>query len=362
MDKSIQDRKDAAFQRKLKYESMLVKIKFKRYLREMIMKTTSQATVVDTTDQTKHPNADTLSVINIMGYNVVGKTSDWEGVTKGIFIPPENLVNTTMPEFAFLHKNREWEKVKVKRLRGFISAGLLIPALVTDNVGDDVTERLRIVHDDPEAKFEGKDQVKPPTGQLSYLPKYDVDSFAKIYKYFANTDEVTVSEKYHGQNMRAVYSTADKKFFVGARGTWQEENGICWSAVRKYPGIQRFCEDNPDFIIAGEVFGQQGGLYNYGLPSKMYEFAAFDIRKPGFQFLDYDDFLSCCSKYGIPVVKELYRGQFTSLDFLKSFAEGQSTFCAKTPREGCVVKTVKEKRAESGDRLIFKIIGSGYNG
>ena len=326
------------------------------------MKTTNQATVVDTTNKSKHPNADTLSVINVMGYNVCAKTSDWEGVDKGIFIPPENLVDTQRPEFSFLHRKRQWEKVKVMRLRGFISAGLLIPALPTDNVGDDATERLGILHHDPEAQFETKDQVKPPTGQLSYLPKYDIDSFAKIYKYFVESDQIVATCKIHGQNSRFVYSTADKKFFVGARGTWQEDGGICWSAVKHHPGIQQFCIDNPDFILCGEVYGQQGGDYNYGLPSKHYGFAAFDIRKPDFQFLDYDDFLSCCSKYGIPTVSELYRGPFTSLDFLKSFAEGQDPLCSKTPREGCVVKLVKDRRCESGDRMTFKIIGSGYKG
>lgn len=326
------------------------------------MKTTNQATVVDTTEISPHSNADTLSVINLMGYNVVVRSVDWIGVSKGIFIPPENLVNTLREEFKFLHKNREWEKVKVKRLRGFISAGLLIPALPSDNVGDDVTERLGVLHHDPEAQFEGKDQEKPPTGNLSYLPKYDVDSFAKIYKYFANDDEVTCSEKLHGQASKFVYSVADEKVYVGARNTWQKENGICWAGFKKYPGIERFCLENPGLILLGETYGQQGGLYNYGLPKGYYDFAAYDIRRPDFQFLDYPDFLSCCSKYEIPIVKELYRGPFTNLEFLKQFAEGQSTFCDKTPIEGCVVKTVKERRAESGDRLIFKIIGSGYSG
>lgn len=164
------------------------------------MKTTSQAIVVQMPELRKIENSDSLSFCQIDGYNVVCRSADWLNISKAIFIPPENLVDVRKPEFSFLRKkdNRDWEKVKVVRLRGVISAGILIPALPTDNIGDDVTERLGIVHDDPEAKFENKDQVKPPTGQLSYLPKYDVDSFAKIYKYFKEDDEVVATEKVHG--------------------------------------------------------------------------------------------------------------------------------------------------------------------
>lgn len=166
----------------------------------------------------------------------------------------------------------------------------------------------------------------------------------------------------HNSNNRFVWSTEEDKLFSGSRTCWMTDDSMYNRATKLYPGIINFCKDNPGHIIYGEIFGMQGNLYNYGLPPKIYDFAAFDIRKPDFQFLDYPDFLSCCSKYEIPTVKELYRGPFTNLEYLKQFAEGQSTFCNKTPREGCVVKTVKERRAESGDRLIFKIIGSGYNG
>lgn len=324
------------------------------------MKTTNQAIVVDTTDIICHPNANSLSVIRSSGYNIVVKTSDWDGVDKGIFIPPENLVDTERPEFAFLHRKRQWEKVKVMRLRGFISAGLLIPALPDDNVGDDVTERLGILHDDPEAQFEGRDQVKPPLGQLNHLPKYDIDSFAKLYQYFSPNDEIVATVKIHGTNCRYVWSPEDDRFFAGSRTQWVADNTIHYRPAKTYPGIIDFCRENPGYILCGEAYGMQGGNYNYGLPPNMHDFRAFDIRKPDFQFVDYDDFIKFCLKYTIPMVDAAYIGKFTNLEFLKQFAEGPDPLCSKTPREGCVVKLTKERRAESGDRMTFKIIGSGY--
>lgn len=326
-------------------------------------KSTHSAVIVSLDTIEKHQDADSLSIARLdNGYTVVIRTSDWINCNKAIFIPPENLVDTLREEFAFMHGKRQWEKIKVKRLRGVISAGLLIPALDSDNVGDDVTERLGIVHDDPEAKFEDKDQAKPPTGQMAHMPKYDIDSFAKLYKYFKPEDEVVAGVKIHGQNSRFVYSSTDAKLYVGARTTWQKEGGICYSAVNKYPGIADFCLANPDFIVFGEVFGQQGREYSYGLPPKTYDFRAFDIKRPDFSCVDYDEFISLCKQYNIPTVVEVYRGPFTSLEFLKQFAEGSDPIWAGTPREGCVVKLVHDRMSYSGDRMIFKIIGSGYKG
>jgi len=52
-------------------------------------------------DFSPHPNAETLSVAKIFGgYDYVGKTSDWVGVKKAAFIPPDSVISTLRPEFA----------------------------------------------------------------------------------------------------------------------------------------------------------------------------------------------------------------------------------------------------------------------
>lgn len=329
------------------------------------MKTTSRAIVVEVPELRKIEGSDHLSFCQIDGYNVVVRSSDWFSGGKAVFIPPENIVDVRKPEFAFLRKkdSRDFEKIKVIRLRGVISAGVLIPALADDEIGSDVTERLGIVHDDPEAKFDVEnEQSASPKGPLACLPKYDIDSFAKIHKYFKSDQSVVVTEKIHGQNSRFVYSSHDNAFHVGARGTWQKEKGICWSAVKKYPQIEEFCRKHPDLVLCGEVFGQQGGVYRYGLPSGNYDFRAFDIRDKDFQFVTYEKFKEICKLYSIPMVPEIYIGNYKDLEFLKQFAEGNSEIAPNVPKEGCVVKSYVEKRTEHGERMVFKIIGSGYKG
>ena len=67
-----------------------------------------------------HPNADTLSIAHIFdGYICVVKTTDWQDGQLGAYIPPDSIVDSSRPEFAFLQGH---ERIRVKRLRGVVSS------------------------------------------------------------------------------------------------------------------------------------------------------------------------------------------------------------------------------------------------
>ena len=44
-----------------------------------------------------HPNADSLSLVRVGGYTVCVRTADWEGVDRGVYIPPDSVVPATGP-------------------------------------------------------------------------------------------------------------------------------------------------------------------------------------------------------------------------------------------------------------------------
>ncbi|MGH9759840.1 MAG: hypothetical protein ACREAC_03250 [Blastocatellia bacterium] len=70
----------------------------------------------------RHPNADTLSVVKVFGgYTVCVRTVDFKDGDLGAYIPPDSVVDSSRPEFAFLAGH---ERIKVKRLRGIVSMGL----------------------------------------------------------------------------------------------------------------------------------------------------------------------------------------------------------------------------------------------
>jgi hypothetical protein len=156
----------------------------------------------------KHPDADTLSVVRVFGYTVCVRTADWEGRTVGAYIPPDSVVPDT-PEYAFLGENR---RIKVRRLRGVVSMGLLVPAPEGAKIGDDVAERLGIGHYEPPLSFKtGGDVEEAPAG---YRPVYDVDTWYRYKQLLRPGEEVRVTEKIHG-----------------ASGRWVFQDGRMWSAV-----------------------------------------------------------------------------------------------------------------------------------
>jgi len=327
------------------------------------MKTTSQAVVIPI-ELKPHPQADNLSLVEYNGYVLCVRTECWIGKTRAIFIPPENFVDTRMEQFSFLRdqsKPVDLVKIKTKRLRGIISAGILIPCEEDRVIGQDCTEELGLIHDDPEAKFIGKQQVSPPHGYQ--FGKYDIDAVAKIINSsFTKECSWVVTLKVHGSNCRFLYSSKDEKFYAGSRTTWVNEDAMHFYPAKKYPSIIDFCRDNPDHTLYGELYGMQGGKYNYGLPPKNYEFKAFDIRKPDGTYLDYHDFVKYCTIYNIPMVPTDCIHDKFDLDFFKECSAATDTVCATTPREGVVVKPVIEQYTDTFERVIFKIIGPNYKG
>ena len=158
------------------------------------MKSTHQVEVVEV-KLTKHPNADSLSIVKIDGFQVVVRTSDWKDGDLGAYIKPDTLVHTGKPIFRFLGDKMDWFRVGVKKLRGEISMGLLVKAPIQSNIGDDVSSVLGTKRYEPPAKINHGNNIKPPN---IYTVKYDIDSVRKYNKVFEEGELTYVSEKIHG--------------------------------------------------------------------------------------------------------------------------------------------------------------------
>jgi hypothetical protein len=67
----------------------------------------------------------------------------------GAYIQPDSVVDTTRPELALLAQP---ERIKVRRLRGVVSMGLLIAAPEGAQEGDDVAAQLGVTRYEPPAQ------------------------------------------------------------------------------------------------------------------------------------------------------------------------------------------------------------------
>jgi len=172
----------------------------------------------------KHPNADKLSIVRVYNFTVVVNTEDWQGVEKAVYIQPDSVL-PDKPEYRFLKEtgnlrkerdalndfvragvkpddydqqlaaieakidaNTKYLRITVRKLRGVMSMGMLLPAPEGSNIGDDVAEQLGITHYEPPAmdeidgsrKHAGSDVAPPPplfmpqstiSNQYIHLPK-----------------------------------------------------------------------------------------------------------------------------------------------------------------------------------------------
>lgn len=372
----------------------------------------------------RHPNADTLSTTEIFGgYTYVGRTADWVGVTKAAYIPPDNIVDTRRPEFAFLAPEAKADggyRVRAKKLRGIISFGLMVPVPDETLVGDDWTEKLGVTHYNPPLPCEqgsggglhmGGEIASPPN---AYSPQYDLDTVRRYVDVFTPGELVVVTEKLDGTNSRYVY--VDGQMYCGSHYEWKKEyptydhvtvdsilenaekvkrtmdrteaeeilqrlhekpkkRNLWWEMLDRTPSLLKFCEANPGVVVYGETYGSIAWL-KYGLPEGN-RFAAFDLMKNG-KFLDIELAYGMALDGGLPwvpmfhelfsighILSKKVSIRATPFDFAKlcEMSEGLTTVEGAKPgtiREGIVISPLEERYDSRVGRVKMKLVSGTY--
>lgn len=323
----------------------------------------------------KHPNADTLSVAELNGYPVIIKTGDFNEGDIAVHIPIDSIVPDT-PEWAFLQGHL---RIKAKRLRGIFSMGLAIKPQPDWKLGQNVQKELNILKYEPAPIFykapkppkvwwrrwiwkikrflglipnEGQNEKDP-----GFIPVYtDIEGYRKYPNVLQEGEEVVLTEKCHGQNLRQIYS--QNRLWVGSHHMIKKNSkNNRWWTVAKALNLEEKLKNYPDIVLYGELYGDVQDL-KYGKTGlNLVLFDAFDIKQR--RYLDYDDFKSLANKLELETVPELYRGPWKKE--LLTLAEGKTTFKgADHVREGFVVKPVKERWDIIIGRVILKMVGQGY--
>ena len=301
-----------------------------------------------------HPNADKLAIVEVYGYTVCVKKEDWKDGMLGAYIPPDSIVDSTRAEFAWLAGH---ERIRVKRLRGIVSMGLLVPAPIGSEVGDDVAEALGVTHyNHPESVKTGGEAGPSPSG---YAPCYDVESARRYAHLFVPGEPVWVTEKINGANGR--WCCRDGQLYAGSRTEWKREaeSIVWWKVFKQNPVLEALCRGDESVTVYGEVYGQVQDL-KYGVESGV-RFACFDILR-GSVWMDPEEARDYTSGHvdGFPWVPLV---ACTEWDYenVAALAEGPSLVVgANHVREGVVVKPVKERTHPEVGRVNLKIVGNGY--
>lgn len=322
-----------------------------------------------------HGNADSLSIVKVYdGYYVVVRTVDWVNDDRGIYVPPDNLVNTKRPEFSFLDEGiigRDWHRVKTKKLRGVMSQGLLVPVPKIAkydwqqfdeymfNIGDDVTEYLEVKrYVTPEDTVIGGDsEVAPPIPG----PGYDVESWFKYKRQMPDGLPVVITEKLHGTNARFTYQ--EDKMHCSSRQFYRKQSvgNVYWRALLENPWIEDLCKSRPGLILYGEIHGWVQSLRYGAVPNQLF-FKAFDVWENG-KFLDFQEAFDLVTNNGFRFeryVPVLMQGPISD-ELVEKYMDGKSTL-ADHIKEGVVIKPLVETFCHClyNNRLQLKAVSPEY--
>ena len=322
-----------------------------------------------------HGNADSLSIVRVAGFTCVVRTCDWHDGQLAAYIEPDMMVPANRPEFTFLvsggriinNNGMSGYRVRVKRLRGVMSMGLLIPAPLGAKEGDNVIDELGVARYEPQMTCStGGERVNAPrvsrdaiSGPIVLDRKYDVESAYRYKHLLCQGEEIVATEKVHGANARFVY--VDDTMYCGSRSEWKREDQSIawWKALAGTPELREFCEANPGITVYGEIYGQVQDL-KYGASQGQIWFAAFDLLRNG-EWIDHDEARELGAQ--LPWVPVVYRGPWIESDVF-ALADGDSIVAfrnnVKQLREGIVVKPVKERRNDHIGRTQVKIVSNQY--
>jgi RNA ligase (TIGR02306 family) len=325
-----------------------------------------------------HPNADSLELAEILGWQVVIQKGAYAEGELVVYCPPDSVMPQELSDAIGVTGYLSNGRVRQIRLRGEASFGLPIAQkFITDvdlnEVGEgfDLAETLGIKKYVAPLRSDG-DDIAPDRADV---PKYtNIEHIKNFPDLFAGDEEVVVTEKIHGANCRV--GIVDGTLVAGSRGNLrkppQSPDGVSlvdypdtykfslyWSplaleSVRNL--LQTLAASYKQVILYGEVYGKGVQSLTYGDERG---FRAFDLLIDG-SYVSYQTFSTLCDKYELPRVPELYRGRFDKVE-LAVLSRGNSTLeGANNIKEGVVVKPVKERHDPAVGRVIVKYLSDDF--
>lgn len=299
-----------------------------------------------------HQNADSLGIVRTpSGHRTVIGLDGFRVGDLVAFVQPDSVVDRNLPCFSFLKSDR----VKVIKLRGEVSHGLLVKAPEGVAEGDDAAELLKVKkYVGPDT--DGGEDVAGPA--WLYAPTYDLESARR----YGNAvipfgTPIVMTEKIHGENGRWVYSRGE--FWCGSRTRWKATGSGWHQALDHHPEIRSWLKANPDMVVYGEKYGRTGG-FPYDAPKGQSRIRIFDIMDGNTgEFLDFADVGTACALCGLPMVPVIGETAFRGVEELLEYAEGKSTLNDNHVREGIVIRPLRQTW-ESEYRPVLKLVGDGF--
>ena len=281
-------------------------------------------------------NSDNLENIRFeeVGWNIVSQKGLHHPGKKVVFIPPESLVPLEFSDLIGVTSYLSKGRVKVVRLRGNRSEGLIIDKSIVD----------------PYIPYILKWEDLPSAMSGEALSMKEVNpQFVKFYKMpnilnepltFDIGQVLHYSEKIHGTNFRIAKlphpKTSVMTLYVGSHNVVLKDTGndIYWRAAKL---ISDRIPEN--ILFVGEIYGRGIMQLNYDTNFAVRIFAAIE----NCEYLSPCNLTKICMENNLPCVefKELI---YVDIEQLRTIADSPSEYTSKHIREGAVFISAKDSR------------------
>lgn len=334
-----------------------------------LQKPVKLASIETISSLTRHPNADSLDIAKVLGWQCVVKRGAFTEGQNIVFVPIDTILPDA-PWSSFLKKGDKPIRLGTVKLRGEYSQGLVLPLDVLPtgsrgwNVGADVGGELGIKKYEKEVPAQLSGEVLCPFPQ-HLASKTDEDnglSHPEIVEAVLATQKsspLQITQKLDGSSCTIIVEDGEIVHVCSRNLSLKEsDSNAFWKAARK--GDFKTLPYGPAFtgIIQGELMGPgiQGNQLGLSEPT-LY---VFQIKANG-EWLQYDDVRYFATNFGFrhveavepPLTFDLILDDLQVLADIQALQNGQ-------PAEGIVVRPGDCRASSIGRPLSFKIINRNY--
>lgn len=311
-----------------------------------------------------HPNADSLDLAQVLGWQCVVKRGQFKSGDRVVFIPIDTILPDSAPWASFLKKGDRLIRVKTIKLRGQVSRGLvfstdILPAEMRNGqIGLDVGVALGVKKFEKEVPMNAGDMLGAfPQWLVSKTDEDNGLSYPEIVDEVLK-HPVTVTLKLDGSSCTVVVADGViTKVCSRNVDLAESDSSIFWMAAKKLTIPEGFSA-----VIQGELMGP--GIQGNQLGLSEPELYVYQVRRDIIgvgrpEWVDYESMSRTCAMIGARVVPCLYHKVACVKAELERLAS-DVLLPNQLPAEGIVVRPSDYRMSGTGRPLGFKLINPNY--